>query len=143
MMHDIAVRCGDWTRAVASFRVPKVEHREDHGVGFGEGSNLSTRAGTNRVVVSRMGGTSTTLGTSRANWVCSHVGGTCSRLQSRAVRTAGIGERLRLSRSLGGRSWVDQVQAAAGVPQVRPALLAGTGKRDDDDPEDCLRKSSQ
>ena len=47
---------------------PKFEHGEYHSVGFGEGSNLSTRAGAIRVVVSRMGGTSTSLGTGRANW---------------------------------------------------------------------------
>ena len=105
MMHDIAVRCGNGTKAIG-FGVSKVDHGEDHSVGFGEGNNLSTRARANRVVVSRMGGTCTSLGTSRANWVCSHVGGTCSRLQSRAVRTAGIGERLRLSRNHGGRSWL-------------------------------------
>ena len=105
MMHDIAVRCGDWTGA-ASFGVPKVEHREEHSIGFGEGGNLSTRAGAIRVMGSRVGGTSTTLGTSRANWVCSHVGGTSSGLQSRAMRTAGIGERLRLSRNHRGRGWL-------------------------------------
>ena len=70
-----------------------------HGAEFGEGGNHRQRAGANRVVVSLMGGICTTLGTSRANWVCSHVGGTCSRLQSRAMRTVGIGERLRLSRN--------------------------------------------
>ena len=64
MMHDIAVRCGDGTGA-AGFGVPKVEHREYHSIGFEEGSNLSTRAGAIRVVVSRMGGTSTSLGTGR------------------------------------------------------------------------------
>ena len=58
MMHDIAVRCGDGSGA-AGFGVPKVEHGEYHSVGFGEGNNLSTRTGAIRVVVSRMGGTST------------------------------------------------------------------------------------
>ena len=105
MMHDIAVRCGDWTGA-ASFGVPKVEHREDHSIGFGEGGNLSTRARANRVVVSRMGGTSTTLGTSRANWVCSHIGGTSSGLQSMAMRADDIGERLRLCRNHRERGWL-------------------------------------
>ena len=105
MMHDIAVRCGNGTRA-AGFGMSKVDHGEDHSVGFGEGSNLRTRAGTIRVVGSRMGGTSTSLGTGRADWVCSHVGGTSSGLQSRAKRTAGNSERLRLSRNLGGRSWL-------------------------------------
>ena len=104
MMHDIAVRCGDGAGA-AGFGVPKVEHGEYHSVGFGEGSNLSTRAGAIRVVVSRMGGTSTSLGTSRANWVCSHVGGTSSGLKSRAMRTADIGVRLRLSRNHWGRGF--------------------------------------
>ena len=98
MMHDIAVRCGNGTRA-AGFGITKVDHGEDHSVGFGEGSNLSMRAGAIRVMVSRLGGTCTSLGTGRANWVCSHVGGTCNRLQSRAMRTADIGERLRLSRN--------------------------------------------
>ena len=49
----------------------KVDHGEDHGFGFGEGSNFSTRAGTIRVMGSRVGGTCTPLGTGRANWVCS------------------------------------------------------------------------
>ena len=79
MMHDIAVRCGDGS-GTAGFGVPKVEHGEYHSVGFGEGNNLSTRTGAIRVVVSHMGGTSTSLGTSRANWVCSHMGGTSSGL---------------------------------------------------------------
>ena len=105
MMHDIAVRCGNGTRA-AGFGMTKVDHGEDHSVGFGEGSNLSSRAGTIRVMGSRVGGTCTPLGTGRANWVCSHVGGTCSRLQSRAMRTADIGERLRLSRNHWGRGWL-------------------------------------
>ena len=105
MMHDIAVRCGNGTRAIG-FGVTKVDHGEDHGFGFGEGSNLSSRARTIRVMGSRTGGTCTPLGTGRASWVCSHEGGTCSRLQSRALRTAGIGERLRLNRSHGGRSWL-------------------------------------
>ena len=48
-MHDIAVRCGNGTRA-AGFGVPKVDHGEDHSVGFGDGSNLSTRAGAVRVM---------------------------------------------------------------------------------------------
>ena len=104
MMHDIAVRCGDWTGA-ASFGVPKVEHRKDHSVGFGEGDSLSTRARANRVVVSRIGGTNTTLGT-RANWVCSHIGGTSSGLQSMTMGTADIGERLRLSRNHRRRGWL-------------------------------------
>ena len=68
MMHNIAVRCGNGTRSVG-FGVSKVDHGEDHGFGFGEGSNLSTRAGTIRVMGSRVGGTCTPLGTSRANWV--------------------------------------------------------------------------
>ena len=105
MMHDIAVRSGDGAGA-AGFGVPKVEHGEYHSVGFGEGSNLSTRAGAIRVVVSRMGGTSTSLGTGRANWVCSHVGGTSSGLQSSPVRTADSGERLRLSRNHRRRGWL-------------------------------------
>ena len=104
MMHDIAVRCGDGTGA-AGFGVPKVEHGEDHGFGFGKGAT-SMRTGAIRVVVSRMGGTSTCLGTSRANWVCSHVGGTGNGLQSGAMRTAGVGERLRLSRNHWGRGWL-------------------------------------
>ena len=123
--------------------MPKVEHREYHSIGFGEGSNLSTRAGAIRVVVSRMGGTSTSLGTGRANWVCSHVGGTSSGLQSRAKRTADIGERLRLSRNHRGRGLVVQVQAAVTVPHVRPVLMAGTDKKDTDDQQVDLSKSSQ
>ena len=105
MMHDIAVRCGNGTRA-AGLGLSKVDHGKDHGVGFGEGSNLCARTGTIRVVGSRVGGTCTPLGTGRANWVCSHVGGTCSWLQSTAMRTAAIGERLRLSLNLGRRGWL-------------------------------------
>ena len=104
MMHDIAVRCGNGTRAVG-FGVSKVDHGEDHGFGFGEGSNLSSRAGTIRVMGSRVGGTCSPLG-GRASWVCSHVGGTSSGLQSRAMRTADIGERLRLSRNHRRRGWL-------------------------------------
>ena len=105
MMHDIAVRCGNGTRA-AGLGMSKVDHGKDHGVGFGEGINLSARTGTIRVVGSRVRGTCTPLGTGRANWVCSHVCGTCRRLLSRAMRTASIGERLRTSRNLGGRNWL-------------------------------------
>ena len=64
MMHDIAVRCGNGTGA-AGFGVSKVDHGEDHSVGFGEGSNLSTRAGAIRGMGSRVGGTCTPLGTGR------------------------------------------------------------------------------
>ena len=55
MMHDIAVRCGNGTRA-DGFGVSKVHHGEDHGFGFGEGSNLSSREGTIGVMGSRVGG---------------------------------------------------------------------------------------
>ena len=102
MVHDIAVRCCNRAGA-AGFGVPKVEHGEYHSVGFGEGSKLSTGARAMRVVVSRMCGTSTSLGTSRANWVCSHVGGTSSGLKSRAMGTADIGGQLRLRRTHWGR----------------------------------------
>ena len=105
MMHDIAVRCGNGTRA-AELGLSKVDHGKDHSVGFGEGSNLSARTGTIRVVGSRVRGTCTPLGTGRAYGVCSHVCGTCRRLLSRAIRAASIGERLRMSRNLGGRDWL-------------------------------------
>ena len=65
MMHDIAVRCGNGTRA-AELALSKVDHGKDHSVGFGEGSNLSARTGTIRVVGSRVRGTCTPLGTGRA-----------------------------------------------------------------------------
>ena len=105
MMHDVAVRCGNVAGSIG-LGMSKVDHGKDHGVGFGEGSNLSARTGTIRVVGSRVGGTCTPLGTGRANWVCSHVCGTCRRLLSKAIRAASIGERLRMSRNLGGRDWL-------------------------------------
>ena len=142
MMHDIAVRCGNGTRA-AGLGLSKVDHGKDHSLWFGEESSLSARTGASRVVGSRVGGTCTPLGTGRASWVCSHVGGTCSRLQSRAGRAASIGGATANEPQSRGKELVVQVQAAAEVPHVSPALMAGTDKEDVDDPEDCLRKSSQ
>ena len=87
-----------------------------------------------------MGSTSTTFGTSRANWVCSHIGGTSSGLQSMTMGTADIGE---LSRKSQEEGLVVQVLAAVKVPHVRPVLMAGTDRKDADDQEVCLSKSSQ
>ena len=58
------------------------------------------------------------------------------------MRTAGIGERLRQSQSL-GKGLVVQVQAAEEVPHENPGLMAETDKKDDDDQEVCLSKSRQ
>ena len=66
MVHNVAVRCGNVAWATG-FGVPEIEHGEHHSVGFGERNSLRTKAGTGREVISRMGGTRTSLGSYRAD----------------------------------------------------------------------------
>ena len=105
MMHDIAIRCGNGARS-AELGLPKIDHRKNHCLWFGEEISICTKTGASRVVGSRVRGTCTPLGTGWAYRVCSHVCGTYRRLLSRAGRATNIGERLQMSRHLGRRNWL-------------------------------------
>ena len=106
MVHEIAISCGNRAGSIG-LGLPKIDHRKNHCLWFGEEACICTKIGANRVVGSRESGTGTPLGAGGcANRVCSHMCGTDRRLLGMAGRAANIGEQVRISSKLRGRDWL-------------------------------------
>ena len=104
MMHEIAVCCGNAAGSIG-LGMSKIDHRKNHCLWFGEESCVCTKSGDSRVVGSRKSGTCTPLGAGGCAYrVCSHMCGTDRRLLSMAGRAANVGEQVRISSKLRGRT---------------------------------------